>query len=121
MNPVQQIGSNNPRPTEKDIAISNQLYDRGMEHSQNGAFQNLPEARLLFIQSALKGNANAMNVLGVMFQYGYGGSIDLTTAREMYTHAVRLGQNDAHVNLLCLNIMLDVVGGPYRFKKSEKL
>ena len=92
MNPVSQVGSNNPVPTENDIAVSNQLYDRGMEYSRNGTFQNLPEARLLFIQSAIKGNANAMNVLGVMFQYGYGGPLDLKSAREMLTQAVRLGQ-----------------------------
>ncbi len=118
MNPV--LINTAPKLTfsEAEIELSRQLYIRGSEFARKGIHQNLPEARLLFLQSAEKGNALAMDRLGFMYQYGLGGPMDLNGALAMYNKAVLLGYTESYLNIYCLNLLVEEVFGPHIFKKE---
>ncbi len=113
---MNQVSNNSaPRATFTRTEVSTQLFERGVQFSNTGRVQDLTQARRLFQEAAILGNANAMDRLGFMFQYGEGGPIDLNKASYVYEEAIRLGHKGALFNLLCMRDMVTSVFGAYSF------
>ena len=69
-----------------------------------GTDVNNTKAFELYEKSANLGYCNAINNVGVLYKYGWGGvTKDLNKAREWFTKAVAQGHTEAQINLDELN------------------